>query len=313
MSKLFLPFCLFLLVLMACDRPAVVHLQEPRPKLIVLGVAQDAGYPQAGCTKSCCAHHYHKGVAGRSVSCLGLSDPVSGKLWMFDATPDFREQWRTLQKFNPKLYQPDGIFLTHAHIGHYTGLMQLGREVMNTNRVQVYTMSRMAEYLSLNGPWSQLVELNNIEINRMREDSSVALDNGIHVTPLLVPHRDEFSETVGFVIASDRKRILFIPDIDKWDRWDRSIEKVLAGVDIAFVDGTFFKNGELKNRDMSQIPHPFIQESMEHLSHLPDSEKSKVYFTHFNHTNPLLWDEESRKVIESKGFGYAYEGQEIEL
>lgn len=313
MRKLFLPFCLFLLVFMACDRPAVVHLQEPRPKLVVLGVAQDAGYPQAGCEKSCCANHYHKGVASRSVSCLGLSDPVSGKLWMFDATPDFREQWRTLQQFNPKRYQPDGIFLTHAHIGHYTGLMQLGREVMNTNGVPVYTVSRMAEYLNHNGPWSQLVELNNIEINRMREDSLVALDNSIHVTPLLVPHRDEFSETVGFVIASDRKRILFIPDIDKWERWDRSIEKVLAGVDIAFVDGTFFKDGELKNRDMSQIPHPFIQETMDYLSNLPDSEKSKVYFTHFNHTNPVLWDEESRKLIESMGFGYAYEGQEVEL
>ncbi|WP_435264339.1 MBL fold metallo-hydrolase [Tenacibaculum sp. nBUS_03] len=125
------------------------------------------------------------------------------------------------------------------------------------------------------------------------------------VTPIQVPHRDEYSETVGYLINNTSKKALFIPDVDKWEKWDRSIVDYIKQVDVAFLDATFFKNGEI-NRDMNEVPHPFVEESMELFKQLAIKDKKKIYFIHFNHTNPLLEEgsNEEKMVIE-KGFNVA--------
>ena len=285
----------------------------PGPQLLVLGTAQDAGYPQAACIKSCCARHWEGNEPKRGVVSLGIHDPASRQLWLIEATPDFREQWHTLQQREPGKTQPDGILLTHAHMGHYTGLLHLGREVMGADSVLVWAMPKMQQFLSQNGPWSQLVELGNIVLKPLEADRATSLGTGLTVMPWLVPHRDEWSETVGFVIEGPRNRVLFLPDIDKWDRWDRDLAEVLRSVDYALIDATFFKNGELPNRDMREIPHPFVEETISLLMDLPTSEKSKVYFIHMNHTNPLLWQESAREEVRKMGFHVAEEGMIIDL
>ncbi|MFN0173923.1 MAG: hypothetical protein ACKVU0_04675 [Saprospiraceae bacterium] len=100
--------------------------------LIVLGITQDGGYPHAGCQRECCKLVYSGKQQPKLPVCLGLVDPKAGKVFILEATPAFAEQWRSLQQASrmPDKRTPDGIFITHAHIGHYTGLMQLGREVM---------------------------------------------------------------------------------------------------------------------------------------------------------------------------------------
>ena len=183
---------------------------------------------------------------------------------------------------------PNGIFLTHAHMGHYTGLMHLGREALGADGMPVFTMPRMNSFLSGNGPWQQLISLNNIKTIALKNDSSIHLTKHLKITPLLVPHRDEYSETVGYRIEGPRKSMLYIPDIDKWQKWDRDIKAEIERVDYALLDGTFYKNGEIPNRDMSLIPHPFIEESISVFEVLPQIEKEKIYFIHLNHTNPLL-------------------------
>ena len=115
---------------------------------------------------------------------------------------------------------------------------------------------KMKQYLSTNGPWSQLVVLDNIKIRALKNDSTIYLNTRLKVTPILVPHRDEYAETVGYKIEGKHKTALFIPDIDKWQKWDRNIIEEVKKVDYAFVDASFFRDGELK-RDMSKIPHPF--------------------------------------------------------
>ena len=173
-------------------------------------------------------------------------------------------------------YPYDGIFLTHAHIGHYTGLMYLGREVMGSQDVPVYAMPRMKSFLMNNGPWSQLVNLNNIEIRDLQNRQAVQLNKRLRVTPIQVPHRDEFSETVGYLIESDKTSVLFIPDIDKWGKWEDSILEWIQKIDMAFLDATFYQNGEISGRDMSEIPHPFVEESMALFNSLSEEDKSKV-------------------------------------
>ena len=71
--------------------------------------------------------------------------------------------------------------------------------------------------------------------------------------PFLVPHRDEFSETVGFEIKGENKTAVFIPDIDKWSKWNSDLKELIKRVDYAFLDATFYKNGEIPSRDMSEF------------------------------------------------------------
>ncbi|MFK7946784.1 MAG: MBL fold metallo-hydrolase [Saprospiraceae bacterium] len=285
-----------------------------KPYFTVLGIAQDAGYPQVGCEKECCQRVIENSDLKRRVVALGLVDPSTGERWLFEATPDFREQYNELMRIEPKIDTLSGIFLTHAHIGHYTGLMQLGREVMGTKNVPVFAMPKMRRFLYSNGPWRQLTALNNIKINKLTADSTIVLNEKLSVKPLLVPHRDEFSETVGFIIQSKEKSLLFIPDIDKWSKWNRDILALIRQVDYAFLDATFYKNGEIKGRDMSEIPHPFVEESITLFNNLSKSDKAKVYFIHFNHTNPLLnHNSTAHQNVTNNGFFVAKEGQKIIL
>ena len=258
-------------------------------ELVVLGNVQDAGSPHIGCIKSCCEHLHESPDQSRKVVSLGVVDHLSKTKYLFDATPDMTAQLEHLNTIDTGLaFMPNGIFLTHAHVGHYTGLMYLGKEAINANCVPVYTMPRMNDFLKRNGPWNQLVLLDNIELLPLQNRTRVELTDSLTVTPFLVPHRDEYSETVGYIIEGPSKSALFIPDIDKWSKWETSIIEAIKGVDYAFIDATFYDGEEIKSRDISQIPHPFVIESMETLNSLSDEEKAKVHFIHMNHTNPLL-------------------------
>jgi len=298
-SKHILISLLFLLVF------SKVNSQESqRCYIVVLGIVQDGGYPHAGCKKECCKKYYDGKEPRHYVSCLALIDPISKQRWLFDCTPDFTFQLHLLDSIYPTNGKPiDGIFLTHAHIGHYTGLMYLGREAMNSKDIPVYGMPDMMDYLKNNGPWSQLVKLNNIEEDSLLADKPFKLNERISVTPFYVPHRDEYTKTVGYKINVNGSNIIFIPDIDKWQKWKKDIVQLVKDNDLLFLDGTFFMNGEIEGRDMKDIPHPFIYESMELFKDLSAKDKSKIHFIHLNHTNPaLIKDSESRKEIENKGF-----------
>ncbi len=282
------------------------------PYILVLGIAQDGGYPQAGCVKECCRKVQENKTKPQSVASIALIDPISNEKWIFDATPNFPEQMRFLaEQTSPN--QLSGIFLTHAHIGHYTGLMHLGREVMGANKIKVYAMPKMKEFLEKNGPWSQLVSLKNIDIQKLKSDSIVSLNERIKIQAILVPHRDEFSETVGYKIIIDKKKLLYIPDIDKWQKWDKNIIEMIKTVDFALLDGTFYQDGEI-SRPMSEVPHPFVVETMDILKNESKTEKSKVHFIHLNHTNPILQLKSlPQKEVLKKGFKIAFVGQKIEL
>jgi pyrroloquinoline quinone biosynthesis protein B len=211
----------------------------------------------------------------------------------------------------------DGIFLTHAHMGHYTGLMYLGYEVISAKNVPVYAMPKMADFLLSNGPWDQLVRYQNIELRQLKKDVPVKLNDRIEITPFLVPHRQEYAEVVGFRVRGPNRSLLFIPDIDSWEDWDAkgvSIEEEIAKVDVAYIDGTFYANGEIPGRDMTGFPHPFITHSMERFRTLPVKERSKIRFIHLNHTNPALkLDSTERQAIKEKGFRLAKEKERFEL
>lgn len=295
-----------------------VEPSERGVELVVLGIAQDAGYPQANCKKACCREAWKDPSIRRHTSCVAIVDHKTNQCFMLDCTPNFPDQWQWLEtnvaSWPNTRAKVDGIFLTHAHIGHYTGLMHFGREAMGTRDVPVYAMPRMSNFLTNNGPWSQLVELKNIMLFPLVAEKPISVNERVSITPILVPHRDEFSETVGFIVKGPKRSALYLPDIDKWSKWDRSIEKIIAKVDVAYLDGTFLENGELPGRDMSLIPHPFIQESIKQFSPLDATERKKVRFIHLNHTNPALrTDSAAQRQIRQAGMDVAAQGEKISL
>ena len=283
--------------------------------LKILGIVQDAGRPHIGCSKNCCTDE-NLPEEKQHVVALGIWDREENRSFLIEATPDIAIQLSDLSRqISPASFKlPDGIFLTHAHIGHYSGLMYLGKEALGVKRLAVYAMPRMTDFLTKNGPWGQLVTQENIMLRSLEADKELLLSRQLSITPFLVPHRDEYSETVGFLIRGPQKTVLFIPDINKWEIWDRSIVALLAEVDIAYIDGSFYDGEELPHREMSEIPHPFVIESLALFDTLPDTEKNKIHFIHLNHTNPLLNnDSEVYRAVEAKGYHIAEQGTVVPL
>lgn len=294
-----------------------------RPRLIILGSAQDGGVPHAGChCRRCTAARRDPGQR-HLVASLGLVLPSKNELYLVDATPDLPAQ---LELLAPAKYggesPPDrvdrsflaGVLLTHAHIGHYLGLAQLGFEVMHAPGVAVHATPRMAAFLRNNGPWSQLVRLKEIELRETPPGGTVELGDGVSFTSFAVPHRDEYSDTVAYLLKGPRRKVLYVPDTDRWATWSKPLTEVLAEVDVALLDGTFYSGDELPGRDVSQIPHPPIKDTMDLLEPLVKAGKLEVRFIHLNHSNPALEpDAEARHTLEKRGFRVAKEGEEIEL
>ena len=285
--------------------------QNKKVLLTVLGTVQDAGSPQMACQKSCCANLSEAEMSRRMESSLALTID-NNSAYLFDASPAIADQFYSLQKQG--VSDLAGIFLTHAHMGHYAGLLQLGREAWNSKQVAVFAMPRMAAFLQRNAPWEQLLRLENIKINPLADQSPIAIEGGVRVTPIGVPHRDEYSETVAYWIQGPSKSALYLPDIDKWERWETPIEEWIKKVDYAFLDATFFDGKELPNRSMAEIPHPFVVESINRFQKLKPTQKEKIYFIHLNHTNPLL-NRNSEEYIQlsEKGFKVAERGLQLSL
>ena len=276
--------------------------------LKILGVVQDGGMPHLGNNETCCENIKQD----KYVTSLMLMNNENNESFLFDASPDINKQLNFMGDRIKKDLK--GIFLTHAHIGHYTGLMYFGREALNSKLVNVYAMPRMKKFLEENGPWSQLVSLQNISIIELSNESKISIDSNVIVQPVEVPHRAEFSETVGYKIYGPNKTALFIPDIDKWYLWEKSIIDEIKQVDYAIIDATFYDSKEVNYRDISEIPHPFVTESMDLFDSIDIKEKNKIYFIHLNHTNPLInKDSDQYKLVISKGYNVAEEGMKLNL
>ena len=278
----------------------------------MLGVAQDGGVPHIGCRQERCEAARRDPARRERVAALGLVDEAAGRRFLIDATPDLPSQVESLGPPRPREQGVvDGILLTHAHVGHYTGLMYLGREALSAAGIPVWATPRMARFLRENGPWSQLVALGNVSLREMEPGAAVALTDRLRVTPLLVPHRDELSDTVAFRVEGPERSLLYLPDIDKWERWDRRLADEVGRVDWALLDGTFEDPAEVPGRSLAEIPHPLVGETVALLG--PGPRRAKVLFVHLNHTNRLLRDEAAAAALAAKGFGVARDGQELEL
>jgi len=281
--------------------------------IYILGNTQDAGLPHIGCQHKFCQDNFdiHEEYF---VTSIAVVNSDLRRYILFEATPDITYQLNYLKN---NLFQefllPESLYITHAHIGHYSGLMYFGREALGAKNQMVRVLPRMSNFLQNNGPWSQLVDINNIKIKEINFGLSTNELSNIVVIPIQVPHRDEYSETAGYIIEGKNKKALFIPDIDKWEKWDRNLNQLAKEFDFLLIDATFYDSKEI-NRDISEIPHPLVTETIDLLSGLNIENRSKVYFIHMNHTNMMLDpNSELSKLVTSKGFNIARLGQKLYL
>ncbi len=281
------------------------------PHLVVLGIAQDGGHPQIGCWRPCCREAWADPSLRHTPACLALIDPQSQRRWLLDATPALPEQLATLGP--PADGQPalDGIVVTHAHLGHVLGLLHLGREALAADQMPVFAMKRLRVMLTEHLPWSLLSDHGHMDVKTLEDGAALG---PFTVTARRVPHRGEASETAALEVRGPSASALYLPDIDRWHGWSTRVADLVASVDRAYLDGTFFDDDELGWRDPATVPHPRVKDTMDLLQDLPDQERNKVHFIHLNHTNPLL-DPHSDASLEvaRRGFHVAREGQTFKL
>jgi len=265
-------------------------------EVILLGIAQDAGVPQAGCACARCKAARADATLRRFAVSLGLVDHAGRRVWMIDATPDFREQVAFLEGRCPG-YALAGLLLTHAHIGHYTGLIHLGLEGWNTHKLPLLASPRMIYFLSHNQPWAGLIERQNIHPQPIPPGKPFALSAELRLTPHKVPHRGEGSDTFAFEIQGPERRVFYCPDIDSWDAWAVDLRALIETMDVALLDATFYSGDELPGRDLTSIPHPLATDTAARLAGVG----AEVVLIHLNHSNPLHEEGPAQRAMLAAG------------
>lgn len=299
-------------------------------RVVVLGSAQDGGLPQMAAT------HPNDTEAARQPKLrrtgAGLAVVQGAHCLFLDASPDLRTQyWDCLMpayEGSGGGFGMDGVVLTHAHMGHYLGLAHLGKESANAQQLPCYCTQLMADFLSQNAPWSQLVAIGNllpVVVPAARAASSLEEGTfepwpGLKVRLFLVPHRAEFTDTVGISI---NEKLLYIPDIDQWDDWEGVALEEVKRHEISLVDATFYSKAEVEmlRRSYASIAHPPVEVSLELLAaHVREKSESnpaggnRVIFTHLNHSNPLVMPGSAERAhVTSLGFEVAEDGMVIPL
>jgi pyrroloquinoline quinone biosynthesis protein B len=315
------------LAVLAWFAPVAAAHGAAGPRLVALGTVQDGGLPQAGCECARCGAARRDPALRRHVASLGIWDPASDRFYLVDATPDLGEQIEAVHRLRgveaamaakgvTDRKPVDGVLLTHAHIGHYLGLAWFGFESLDTRALPVYASARMTAFLAANAPWDQLVRRGNIVTHTLTPGEPLALSGGLTVVPLAVPHRAEYTDTLGFLVRGPHATVLYVPDTDSWRAWPVPLPSVIdrEKVDIAILDGTFDSLDELPGRDLRQIGHPLIPETMELLAPAVAAGRLRVYFTHLNHSNRALETASAcRRTIESRGFHVLAEGEQFKL
>ena len=238
---------------------------------------------------------------------------VTGARVLIEATPAITTQ---VALFNEISNVPsdqsnivDAICVTHAHLGHYTGLMYLGREAIGSSELPVYVTNSMAQFLTDNEPWSQLIKGSFITPRIIEPKKSFSPIDHVNIEAIIVPHRDELSDTVAFKISGPNRTCLFCPDIDFWPVDSQLMHLLFDDVDVAYIDGTFFDDKELPGRNLDLIPHPLMVQTMDQLKDLAISKPGMMRFIHLNHTNPAMHDLSVQRVIKERGFSMAEAGE----
>ena len=284
--------------------------------LTILGIAQDGGVPHAGCSCArCMSAHADPSLRRHPVAC-GVRGG-DGSLHLIEASRSLPDQMRLWAEAlgAEGVARPDSVSLTHIHLGHIDGLGQFGKEVMGCSEMPLFASESVLDELSgrsVLGPFSAATV-------QPMERFCPSEGCGFEMEFVPVPHRDEHADTHAVVIRGSNRSVLFLPDHDDWDQTLHrhgavSIRQWLTDreVDIALLDGSFWDASELPGRDMSEIPHPPVSETLARLGERVEGD-TEVHFIHLNHSNPLLGPGPQADELSDLGWGVVVQGQQFAL
>lgn len=267
-------------------------------KIEILGCVQDGGVPHLGCKCDVCQEAYDNPEKKRYSASILLKENNDDDTvrYLIDATPDIREQI--------KGEYIDGIFVPNEGIGHILGLIYFGHEGPDASDLNVYTSESVEEFIMKNDPFRYLVDRGNIEIHNFNAEDSIDIQGG-SIENVSFYHTHFNHDTSGYMIKGDKKKAFYLSDAHEITE---ELEEKILEADIAIIDGTFWNEKEIDR--FEQVPHPTIQ----HLIEKFEKEDTEIYFTHLNHTNPVLKeDSEEREKLEEKGFNIAEKGTVFQL
>lgn len=289
--------------------------QNSNVTAVVLGTIQDGGLPHIGCVCPRCRAAFQDPARAAYAASLAVIDyrREQPAVWIIDATPDIKWQLAMLAdelgpdlQRNGRLRQPDGLFLTHAHLGHIGGLPQFGPEAMAVRDMPLFGTPPLIRLLQETSLWRPVIS--RLLMRPVLPGETITLAPGLTITAVPVPHRDEWEVgTVAYRLDGPQKKLLYLPDIDGWDLWPEAREN-LAAVDVALVDASFFSPDELGGR--APVAHPLVPETLRRFADIP----SQLFLTHINHTNPILdRDSAERREVLQSGVKIAYRGLKFSL
>lgn len=267
-------------------------------KVEVLGNTQDGGVPHLECSCDLCSKARENPEEAKHNASIMVkdSDEEDSFRYLIDATPDVRYQITGEYL--------DGVFISHGHLGHITGLLQFGEEGCNKTDLPLYVSDKTENYIRKNDPFRLLIDKGNVEIMNFNDEDEVDIRGGC-IEAFEAKHNRVNTDTLSFMIHGEEKTLFYIADIHEWTEKTLNL---MQKADIAIVDGTFWNEEEIERYE--EVPHPVMKETM----HLAEGWDTDIYFTHLNHTNPALReDTDERQEIQERGFGVVEEGMEFEL
>ena len=298
-------------------------MMETRVKVTILGTAQDAGIPQAGCScKRCINAHNFPEYKKYPVS-IGI-EGCDGSKHLLEITRNLPEQLKEWSgEVEPLgIFVPETVTITHLHLGHIEGIGQFGKPVMNTSDLPIYLSEKNRESIEQRNDIQLMIKERNIKFEPQKYNHSFQPkeDCGFKLRLIPIPHRSELGDTAGIIIEGKKKNLLFLPDQDSWEKTLESFSVkdirelfTLLEIDIAWIDGTFWNLKELPGRNLKEIPHPIIEESLELLG-MRRPEDPEVSFIHLNHSNPVNDnDSMERKLVQSRGWSVCERNQTVTL
>ena len=273
-------------------------------KIIILGTAQDGGIPHFMCKCNNCVSSTSE-TSPRFISSIGILG--ERKAILIDATSDIAKQFRLFQKHLGE-QETDGILITHLHMGHYVGLLHFGTEGISSQSFPIYVTKENYLYLLTNKPFSYLFTKKQMEPVVFKPETKIYLDGSTTIHPFEVVHRNEDGNTLGLEITDNNtnKKAIFISDIDKITE---DVVKRINSADKVIFDGTFYQHSEIQRQN--NVPHPPIADTVKAFGKQPEN---IFYFTHFNHSNPVLNpNSEEFKQISAYNYNICKEGDVIEF
>ena len=149
-------------------------------KIIFLGTGTSTGVPEIGCQCEVCTSKDHRDWRLRTSAVI----ETEGKRILIDCGPDFR--WQVIKN---RIYQLDGVLITHEHYDHVGGLDDL-RPFCRYGEVNVYAEENVAYAIKTRIPYvfapNKYPGVPNINMHSITlEPFEVA---GVRIVPIRLMH-----------------------------------------------------------------------------------------------------------------------------